>query len=202
MAKKETGEEKIKKSKEVPKQKPQKQKKEKVEKSTKKKDKVKPTSDAKKSSEKAKPIYVICPRCELNYIDKKDIMCTVCKAETGLVDKSILMPDEEEAGIEKFCPNCHINYIGEDEEICFLCQKEKQERLSAATELDGDWESEELEEDPLPPVDMDISLSELEEEEKFDDERDETIKSPVDDFEYVSPDEYDEYLDDDDEDFE
>ena len=28
-----------------------------------------------------KPVYVRCPRCELNYIQKKDKYCSVCKSE-------------------------------------------------------------------------------------------------------------------------
>lgn len=28
-----------------------------------------------------KPVYIRCPRCELNYIQKKDKYCSVCKAE-------------------------------------------------------------------------------------------------------------------------
>ena len=44
--------------------------------------------------EEKKPIYILCPRCELNYINKKDKYCNVCKAELGLVDPSILLPDD------------------------------------------------------------------------------------------------------------
>ena len=72
--------------------------------------------------EEKKQAYILCPRCELNYIVSKDKYCTVCKAEMGLLDPSILLPDDEEAGFEKLCPVCQVNYIGEDEEICFLCQ--------------------------------------------------------------------------------
>ena len=45
--------------------------------------------------EDKKPAYILCPRCELNYIDVKEKYCTVCKAEMGLVDPSILLPDDE-----------------------------------------------------------------------------------------------------------
>lgn len=160
-------------------------------------------SDKKKGDKKDNnsPVYIMCPRCDINYIDKKDIMCSVCKAETGLIDKSILMPDEEEIGIEKLCPICNINYIGEDEEICFLCAKEKQDKLTAALANEEEWIKEDIEETlPLDGLsvddDMPISLTALEEDEKFDDEI-EDIKSPVDDFDYVDPDEFDDSIIDD-----
>ncbi len=87
--------------------------------------------------EEKQPVYVLCPRCELNYINKKDKLCTVCKAELGLIDKDVLLPDEEEIGVEKLCPICHVNYIGEDEEICFLCQKERDEK---GENKDDEWD--------------------------------------------------------------
>lgn len=125
-----------------------------------------------KKEEKKQP-YILCPRCELNYIKAKDKYCTVCKVEMGLADPGILLPDEEEAGYEKLCPVCHVNYIGEDEEICFLCQKEREER--AAEEAKNEWDAlDSDEEDSTPigilPLDEDTLLDsdeEPEEEEEF-----------------------------------
>ena len=58
--------------------------------------------------------YILCPRCELNYIEEHEGYCKVCKAEMGLIDSGILIPDEDELGGEKLCPICKVNYIGED----------------------------------------------------------------------------------------
>lgn len=144
-----------------------------------------------------KPVYILCPRCELNYINKKDKHCNVCKAEMGLLDPSILIPDEEEAGIEKLCPVCHVNYIGEDEELCFLCEKEKVEKVEVE-EPDDAWINfvDEVPE-AVSPEEMEISLSELAEEENGDEDDEFADKyAEPDDFDYdVDP---NDYLEDDD----
>lgn len=159
--------------------------------------------------EDKKQAYILCPRCELNYIKSKDKYCTVCKAEMGLLDPSILLPDEEEAGIEKLCPVCQVNYIGEDEDICFLCQKERDEREH--NREDDEWGELEADSD-LPgssmgvlPLDDDTLLSVEEEPEEEDElvrtEGDEDFDYPEyneEDFEDTELDEDDEEDEDDD----
>lgn len=142
-----------------------------------------------KKEEKKQP-YILCPRCELNYIKAKDKYCTVCKAEMGLVDRSILLPEDEEVGLEKLCPICQRNYIGEDEEICFLCQKERDEREAAKKK--DEWEeleNENPEEDTpigIIPLDEDTLLSDEEEPE----EEEELVRTiGDDDFDYPDFDE-------------
>jgi hypothetical protein len=107
----------------------------------------------------------------LNYINKKDKLCNVCKAEIGLIDPSVLIPDEEELGVEKLCPVCRVNYIGEDEEICFLCQKERDEKLKNADER---WDIIESDDDAVEPgLELEPGLDELViagEDELFEDE--------------------------------
>lgn len=154
-----------------------------------------------KKEEKKQP-YILCPRCELNYIKPKEKYCTVCKAEMGLVDPSILLPDEEEAGLEKLCPVCHVNYIGEDEKICFICQKEMEERK--ANEEKDEWA--ELERENASPEDIDtpIGILPLDDEPilSLDDEPEEEEEEPVvheaDDFDY--PDTLEGFDEEDDED--
>lgn len=69
--------------------------------------------------------YIKCPRCELNYIQKKDKYCDVCKQEmkAGAIDDYDL--DELEEGVE-LCPICKVNYLNDGETICAYCQEEKQ----------------------------------------------------------------------------
>lgn len=145
--------------------------------------------------EPKKPVYVLCPRCELNYINEKEKMCDVCKAELGLLAADILLPDEEEAGVERICPVCHINLLGDDEEICFECRKERDEREAATKEEDA-WEfvDAELPEEPVSDEMEMLSLTELadEEDEDEEEEAEPQYKEP-DDFDYdVDPDDYDE----------
>lgn len=141
--------------------------------------------------EEKRPVYVLCPRCELNYIEKKDKLCNVCKAELGLVDKSILIPDDEELEVERLCPVCHVNYLAEDEDICFLCQKAKEEKEPIESEVDS-WKEFVDDEEKVPEEEIEISLdlvAEDEEEEEI--EAGEPVFKEPDDFEFdVNPDDF------------
>jgi len=83
-----------------------------------------------------KPVYIICPRCELNYITKKDGHCKVCKAEMGLIDAATLVVDVADDE-ERLCPSCNLNYIAEDENICFLCLKSSAAEEESEDDKDG-----------------------------------------------------------------
>ena len=50
--------------------------------------------------------FILCPRCELNYIEESEGYCKVCKASMGLIDDDILIPDDDEMSDEKLCPVC------------------------------------------------------------------------------------------------
>ncbi len=80
-----------------------------------------------------KPIYIRCPRCELNYIEKKDKLCSVCKAELS-ANKEAFVNDLD----LELCPICKTNYIQPDEIMCATCLKEHQ---SEDGEITGDdWD--------------------------------------------------------------
>ncbi len=151
----------------------------------------------------SKPIYIVCPRCELNYIIKKDKLCPVCKAEMGLIDPSILIPDDDEDIVEKLCPVCGNNYIHEDEERCFTCQKEQDEKDGIKT---GDWEEPDHDaviEDDEPEEEFGLIASELFGEDGFgeEEEEEEIVSEPVgevDDFVYDLGDDDEEYDEEDD----
>lgn len=70
--------------------------------------------------------YIKCPRCELNYILKKDKYCDVCKSEmrAGILEESDLDDFELEEGLE-LCPICKVNYISEGERMCSTCLEEQ-----------------------------------------------------------------------------
>ena len=67
--------------------------------------------------------YVRCPRCELNYIDKREKLCKVCQNE--LKAKGNRELTDEEVKELNLCPVCRTNYLIDDEEICSECLAEK-----------------------------------------------------------------------------
>lgn len=119
---------------------------------------------------KPKQTYIKCPRCELNYILKKDKYCDVCKAEmkAGNVDDD----DLEVFDDLELCPVCKTNYIAEGETMCASCLEES---LALHKDEDADWhdyidksapesevgteEDDDL--DLLPPSDVDEIDEEL-----------------------------------------
>ncbi|MDR3318315.1 MAG: hypothetical protein LBS99_02650 [Clostridiales bacterium] len=151
-----------------------------------------------------KPEYIICPRCELNYIpnERKRKCCDVCLAELNLVDPIILIPDED-AELEVLCPQCKINFMSPEEEVCFLCAKERMAREAEDNIDDWNYIDEEpaiVEEDPI-----EISLSELAEQEAEEDDFAEEPADPEDEFEELDEDDIEfnddeDYEDEDDED--
>ena len=82
--------------------------------------------------------YIKCPRCELNYIVKKDKFCEVCKQEMKAGSLVLDELEELEEGVE-ICPICHVNYLVDGETICQSCQEEK---MAYDKDEDVDWKSE------------------------------------------------------------
>ncbi len=68
-----------------------------------------------------KQTYIRCPRCELNFILKKDKFCNVCKKEMKALGS---MGSDEDLDLE-LCPVCKVNYINPNEDMCAVCAKEK-----------------------------------------------------------------------------
>ncbi len=87
-----------------------------------------------------KPTFIRCPRCELNYIQKKDKYCAVCKQEMKALGGDTNFEVDEENEME-ICPVCKSNYIQEDEIMCASCAKEKALEDGMFTEADAeaDW---------------------------------------------------------------
>jgi hypothetical protein len=145
--------------------------------------------------------YVLCPKCELNYISKRQHCCDVCARLLKADGEAKLFPEEEEE-LEKLCPVCKVNFMNPDDEMCFICAKELADK--AAPEEDADWHEFVEDEETAPIESIDISFDELAKEEELaeEEDEDEEFKTAEDDFEYVDPDEdYDEDddLDDDEE---
>ena len=79
-----------------------------------------------------KATYIRCPRCELNYILKKDKICSVCKQEMQVGGG-----DFDELDLE-LCPICKTNYIQPDEVMCATCLSERANDASLDLK-DDDW---------------------------------------------------------------
>ena len=85
-----------------------------------------------------KPVYIRCPRCELNYIKKQDKFCNVCKKEM----KALGSQGAEENLDLDLCPICKVNFIGPDEDMCVTCAKEKALEEGLINESNSDdWDN-------------------------------------------------------------
>lgn len=146
--------------------------------------------------------YIICPRCELNFIDADEQeYCDVCIKEMS-GEKTFTDDFETEEGMEEteLCPICGENYMLLGEKMCEECKKkaEYEEEPSEEDEdkEDASWRS--YIDDEEEELDLGIPDSEFEDEEEELEEEEE--EEEEDDFEYVSADDYYGLDDEDDED--
>lgn len=171
--------------------------------------------------------YIRCPRCELNYINKKDKLCKVCEAE--IASKGNREISDEEAKEMNICPICKTNYLIDDEEICSECASEKS-MYNENLDMDSDgqidetddrtenWrqyvenDDAELPEDEFGDMTSITTEDEMEgldgEELEFDEEGDFDEEIPEDfeddfaeDDDYIDDEDYDDDYDDDDNDY-
>lgn len=145
--------------------------------------------------------YILCPRCELNFIDADEQeFCEVCIKELNGDATFTDGLDEEEAQEEmELCPVCGENYMPFGEKMCEECKKKQDydEEEEEDPETDDAWRSY-LDDDTEDELDIPIPEGEFDEEEE-EEEEDEYVEEE-DEFEYVSPDDYDADADDDDDD--
>ena len=156
--------------------------------------------------------YILCPRCELNFIDADEQdYCEVCLKElTGVKSFVDNLEEEENSEEMELCPLCGENRMRFGEDMCDECKK----KSVYEDEVDEDEETDDpdktdawrmFQDDEEEPLDIGIDESEFEDE--YEDEEEMEEESVEDDFEYVSADDYsaddddDEDDDDDDDDF-
>ncbi len=139
--------------------------------------------------------YIKCPRCELNYILKKDKYCDVCKQEmkAGCLEENDL--DDFEEGME-LCPICKVNYLSEGETICPTCQEEQ---LAYDKDEDVDWKS--VVENQTEEDDDDLDLLPVEDNDEISEEMDNAFAKDLDEDFADEEKEEEEYYDDLDDDF-
>lgn len=148
--------------------------------------------------------YVLCPRCELNFIDADEReYCEVCTKELS-GEKTFSDDFEEEENLEgtELCPICGENYMAFGEKMCEECKTKnayEEEMEEDEDKEDASWRSYLDDEDE--ELDLGIPDSEFEDDSMDDDEEmEEESEDDDDDFEYVSADDYYDMGDDDDDD--
>ncbi len=124
--------------------------------------------------------YIKCPRCELNYILKKDKFCDVCKSEmkAGILKEND-MDDMEllEEGME-ICPICKVNYINPGERMCATCQEEQ---VGDTRDDEPDWRGFV---DKAEDNDEEIDLLPVEEDSEIDEELEGAFAEDLDDSDF------------------
>ena len=140
------------------------------------------------------PKYVLCPRCELNYILEGEEYCDVCKAELKKGPQLVFAVDEDdEQDYMELCPKCHQNYLKPGQTICSSCALKNQ--YEEEKDIDDDESWKEYMDDAPEEEDKDdeemLSLAKLAEEEGselFDDEEEE---EEIEMEESIEPDDFD-----------
>ena len=107
-----------------------------------------------------------CPRCELNYMNDTDKMCSVCRKEVRGESESFEMLE--------MCSECGENPALPGQELCSACLKEQSARRASMSSEDG------IEPDTTTSIDLETSVSGMDEieldlhggldDEEFDDE--------------------------------
>ena len=145
--------------------------------------------------------YIICPRCELNFIDADEReYCEVCEKELSGDTSYVEALEEEAAEDMELCPLCGEVYVKLGEKMCEECARkseyEDEVDVEDADKEDDTWRSYLDDDDTedlgitVDDADFDIEEEEEEAQESYADEE----------WEEVSADDYDESLDDDDDD--
>ena len=148
--------------------------------------------------------YILCPRCELNFIDADEQeYCEVCVKELSgaktFVDN---FEDEDNTEETELCPICGENYMAFGEKMCESCKKKSQYEDEIEDDETDDpdktdaWRTY-LDDEEEEEIDLGSPDSEFEDEDEEKEEEEDEI-SAEDDFEYVSADDYYDYDDDED----
>lgn len=69
---------------------------------------------------------VKCPRCELNYMNDTDKMCSVCRRE--------VRGESEQFEMIEMCSECGENPVVPGQDLCSYCLKEQARRNAVSTD--------------------------------------------------------------------
>ena len=115
---------------------------------------------------------VKCPRCELNYMNDTDTMCSVCRRE--------VRGESEQFEMIELCSECGENPVVPGQELCAYCLKEQARRAELETDEEITHEPASIEIDSVSTMDEieldiggDLDEEDFSEDADFDDEEDE-----------------------------
>ena len=88
---------------------------------------------------------VKCPRCELNYMNDTDKMCSVCRRE--------VRGESEQFEMIEMCSECGENPVVPGQELCAYCLKELARRSAVSTDDTIEPEATSIEIDSVSGMD-------------------------------------------------
>ena len=88
---------------------------------------------------------VKCPRCELNYMNDTDKMCSVCRRE--------VRGESEQFEMIEMCSECGENPVVPGQELCAYCLKELAHRTAVSTDDTIEPEATSIEIDSVSGMD-------------------------------------------------
>ena len=88
---------------------------------------------------------VMCPRCELNYMNDTDKMCSVCRRE--------VRGESEQFEMIEMCSECGENPVVPGQELCAYCLKELARRSAVSTDDTIEPEATSIEIDSVSGMD-------------------------------------------------
>lgn len=107
-----------------------------------------------------------CPRCELNYMNDTDKMCSVCRRE--------VRGESESFDMIEMCSECGENPVVPGQELCAYCLKELARRADESTDDVVEPTAANIEIDSVSSMDeIELDIPEDMDGEVFDDEDDE-----------------------------
>ena len=115
-----------------------------------------------------------CPRCELNYMNDTDTMCSVCRRE--------VRGESEQFEMIELCSECGENPVVPGQELCAYCLKEQARRDEMENEEEIEHEPANIEIDSVSTMDeieldidrdLDDDVFDEEDKQEFADEEDE-----------------------------
>ena len=107
-----------------------------------------------------------CPRCELNYMNDTDKMCSVCRRE--------VRGESESFDMIEMCSECGENPVVPGQELCAYCLKELARRTDESTDDAVEPTAANIEIDSVSSMDeIELDIPEDMDDEVFDDEDDE-----------------------------
>ena len=107
-----------------------------------------------------------CPRCELNYMNDTDKMCSVCRRE--------VRGESESFDMIEMCSECGENPVVPGQELCAYCLKELARRTDESTDDTVEPTAANIEIDSVSSMDeIELDIPEDMDGKVFDDEDDE-----------------------------